>query len=220
MNHDGLPVELTERTAKKIRDIIRSDPSLPASAFVRVYVREGGRLGLRLDESVDRSRDLVGQSQGLNVVVARSDQERLAGYVVDFQSQGPKVGFLFLPPLEVEAVSLGMIIQLPLTGRWGTEDEIQARDELAEALEDLLEREGLGEFSGTDVGSGSANLFIDGINAAEWEQAVQVVLDELKRRRLGERALIVKSLPEGQEEGGSGWVVVWPKDYRGRFRLF
>jgi Fe-S cluster assembly iron-binding protein IscA len=51
-----------------------------------------------LDESADQQSDLVGKSHGLNVVVARSEQDQLAGYIVDFQSGGSEAGFVFQPP--------------------------------------------------------------------------------------------------------------------------
>ncbi|MBI1914524.1 MAG: hypothetical protein HYS12_07270 [Planctomycetes bacterium] len=115
--------------------------------------------------------------------------------------------------------TLGMIIQLPLTGFWGTDDEMSARDNLAEALEVLFQRSGLGAFDGTDCGSGTTNLFTYGIAPANWDRAVEMVLSQLRQRHLSERAIIVKSLPDEPDDGSEKWIVVWPRDFQGRFSL-
>jgi hypothetical protein len=115
--------------------------------------------------------------------------------------------------------TLGMIIQLPLTGFWGTDDEMAGRDDLAETLERLFRESRLGVFDGTDCGSGTTNLFTYEIAPANWDRAVEMVLAELQRRSLLESAIVVKSLPHVPGSGSDGWIVVWPKGFQGRFRL-
>ncbi|MBL4847637.1 MAG: hypothetical protein JKY65_19135 [Planctomycetes bacterium] len=48
-----------------------------------------------------------------------------------------------------------------------------------------------------------------------------MVLEELERRDLLGKAVIVKSLPDSEEEPESDdpWIVVWPKGFEGTFNL-
>jgi hypothetical protein len=114
----------------------------------------------------------------------------------------------------------GMIVQLPLTGFWGTDEELDSSDLLAEVMEELLQRHGCGRFDGTDCGSGTRNLFIYEIRDQDWDRALDLVLEELRRRGLANQALIAKSVLVGPEEGP--WAehsVAWPKDFRGEFSV-
>src|SRR5207248_7805936 len=53
-----------------------------------------------------------------------------------------------------------LIVQLPLSSFWGTEEEYKSREELADALDQLFHQDGCGVFDGTDIGEGKTNLFI------------------------------------------------------------
>jgi hypothetical protein len=130
-------------------------------------------------------------------------------------SPAPKTGG------ESMKADIGMIVQLRLTGRWGTDKEMQVRDELAEALDAGLRRLGLGDFDGTDVGSGTTNLFIYHIPADRWDQAVEFVLSELRKRDLLEKARVVRSVMKlADDESIPEHKVIWPRGFRGEFSIF
>ena len=54
----------------------------------------------------------------------------------------------------------GMIVQLPLSPPWGTDEEWAVRGQIRAALENLFESGQLGQFDGADFGSGTTNFFI------------------------------------------------------------
>jgi hypothetical protein len=114
--------------------------------------------------------------------------------------------------------TFSMIVQLPLSSFWGRESELAARDGLADAFDRLFAESELGKFDGTDCGSGTTNLFIYCIAPPNWERAVELVLTELRRQNLAERAIIVKSIWV-EERDSCEWTVVWPRDFQGIFRL-
>src|SRR5262249_42499067 len=62
----------------------------------------------------------------------------------------------------------GMIVQLPLSPPWGTDDEWAVRGQLREALENLFKSQGCGQFDGADFGSGTTNFFIYQVPESQW----------------------------------------------------
>jgi hypothetical protein len=120
------------------------------------------------------------------------------------------------------ANDIGMIVQLRLTGRWGTDEEMKVRDDLAGALDVGFQHLNLGEFDGTDVGSGTTNLFIYHIPASGWDTAVDFVLSELRKRNLLQGARVVRSETNTSDDDDSipQDQVVWPPDFKGEFSIF
>ncbi len=120
----------------------------------------------------------------------------------------------------MEAVS-SMIVQIRLSAGWGTDDEIAERDEIGESVGAELQRRGWGYFDGRDTGGGATNLFFCGIPESAWGDAVEVALDELRRRHALKRAVIAKSiLIEKEPDPEVEHVVVWPTDFSGSFDIF
>jgi hypothetical protein len=115
----------------------------------------------------------------------------------------------------------GMIVQVPLSSFWGTDEEMDASDQLAEALDELFQRHGCGKFDGTDCGSGSRNLFIYEIPDEQWDHALELVLEELARRGFLNQVVVAKSILVGPADGPwAEHTVAWPKDFRGEFSIF
>ncbi len=116
----------------------------------------------------------------------------------------------------------GIIVQLRLTGTWGTDEELAARDALANAFDVLFaghDRHGF--FDGTDTGSGTTNLFIEEIADSHWDEALGKVIAELRSQGLLDRAVVARSFEVGPEEGPwSEDFVVWPPGYPGEFSIF
>jgi hypothetical protein len=110
-----------------------------------------------------------------------------------------------------------MIVQLPITGHWGTDEEMDLRHQLEEEFQQELG--GLGSVDGGDIGSGNMNVFIYRI--PEFPPALERVKAVLTRHALLDKAVIERSTfqNEGDDEP-SEEVVVWPENYTGVFRLF
>jgi hypothetical protein len=85
-----------------------------------------------------------------------------------------------------------LIVQLPLSSFWGKEDEIEAGNKLAAAIERDLQRYRCGLYDGKDTGSGTTNLYFCKISDGAWERATKLVVTALKRRRLAEKAIVAR----------------------------
>jgi hypothetical protein len=112
---------------------------------------------------------------------------------------------------------IGLIIQLPISESWGTDEEFDLGCQLEIALDELFRRHGCGIVDGNDVGSGSMNIFTY-TNEENWNRALDIVLGELKKHELLEKVIIAKSVPIGEDDRGH--QVIWPKDFKGEFALF
>jgi hypothetical protein len=116
----------------------------------------------------------------------------------------------------------GIIVQLPLSGTWGADEELAARTALANAFDMLFEgHDRHGFFDGTDTGNGTTNLFIEEIADSNWDEALGKVITELRSHGFLDRAVVVRSVEVGPEDGP--WAehqVVWPPGYPGEFSIF
>jgi hypothetical protein len=113
-----------------------------------------------------------------------------------------------------------LIVQLPLSGGWGTVAEIAARDELAEALRDGFRSHGYGRFRGIENGFGKTNLILAESAALDLETLpVEFVRAELRARGLLDRAVIAYEVRERDPNGGKmvRYEVVWPEGFTGVF---
>jgi hypothetical protein len=109
-----------------------------------------------------------------------------------------------------------MIVQLPLSSYWGKDDEIEARDKLAEAIERDLQRHSCGQYDGNDTGCGTTNLYFYDIPDGAWERAVKLVVTALKRRGVAEKAIVARCdfVPRGVDCEAIH-TVLWPPDFQG-----
>src|SRR5438874_317251 len=112
-----------------------------------------------------------------------------------------------------------LIVQLPISGFWGTDDENDIRREIGEAMEVRFRQTGLGNFDGSDCGSGTINFFTFRIRPDDWDRAFDLWLTELRRRKLAERAIVVRSVAADEDDDDREYTVVWPPDFEGHFRL-
>lgn len=92
-----------------------------------------------------------------------------------------------------------IVVQLRLTGRWGSKEEVQAVHAFEEALSVALEQDQLGVTDGVEVGDGVAEVFcLVSDEAAVLERIVEL----LERNRLSDRAIIITS--DGTEHRSPG----------------
>jgi hypothetical protein len=112
---------------------------------------------------------------------------------------------------QMEVPGSQLVVQLPLSSFWGKQDEIEARDRLAAAIERDLGRHGCGKYDGKDTGSGTTNLYFYGIPDDAWARAVKLVVTALKRRKLTDKAVVVRVdfVPRGVDMEVVE-SVVWP----------
>ncbi len=91
----------------------------------------------------------------------------------------------------------------------------------ADALADLFAKNGLGNFDGTDVGSGTVNLFIYDIRDADWGNALAVVIEILRELELLDKAMIVRGISWWtDDEEGTDYTTFWPEGSDKRFSLW
>src|SRR5271155_1379182 len=90
-------------------------------------------------------------------------------------------------------LEIGMIVQLRLSEFWGSEEEDQICDSLRESLDQGCKGLSLGQFDGTDTGSGTTNFFIFRIRAEDWDKAVEFVIGEVRGRELLDQVRVVRS---------------------------
>jgi hypothetical protein len=93
-----------------------------------------------------------------------------------------------------ERVSLW--IEFPVTGQWGTVEELHARHELEHLLEAALARQRLGVWEGAGQGLGVQDLSF-GVPRQRWEAAWALVRAELARLGVLGRAKVELFVDEG-----------------------
>lgn len=92
------PVRLTKRSAAAIKQMMSNIREAPGTVFVRILILRNGNTGIRLVKEVNLGADILGESLGLRLAVARSECKALTGYVLDYRSIGPDKGFIVKDP--------------------------------------------------------------------------------------------------------------------------
>jgi hypothetical protein len=109
-----------------------------------------------------------------------------------------------------------LLVQLPLSNGWGTDEEIAARDELAAALRDGFEAHGYGQFRGIEDGIGKTNLILSERGYCDLDTLpAEYLRAELRARGLLDNAVIAY---EAKSRGSDvRYIVVWPEGFVGEF---
>ena len=119
-----------------------------------------------------------------------------------------KAGFA---PREMEQM-IQVVIHYRLE-RWGSTEDHDRRVKIEDLMNDCLIPTGLGFCDGGDIGSGTINIFCEVVDAAVAER---IIVDKLRENNELENAVIAKRERDGDDQ----YMVVWPKDYSGKFNLF
>jgi iron-sulfur cluster assembly accessory protein len=88
MSGNSAPVQLTERAAKRIVEIIREEPG--GAAMLRVAVSGGGCSGFQYDFSLELNRaddDIVVEKDGAIVLIDPVSLDFLRGAEIDFADE-------------------------------------------------------------------------------------------------------------------------------------
>jgi len=93
---DGNPVHVTTFAIKKVRELMERNDT---KGHLRIGVASGGCSGhsyeFKIDEAIDKEKDISFEKEGLTIVVDKESLEKLKGahvdYVESFQGSGFKV---------------------------------------------------------------------------------------------------------------------------------
>jgi hypothetical protein len=111
-----------------------------------------------------------------------------------------------------------MVVQLPLTGPWGTDDEVVARNDLATALDERFRESGFGRLRGTEDGAGKTSIILS-LTDDDWDTGpLELVLSELRPRGLIDKA-VVATCAKWKRTDEDRYEVEWPADYDKPFSL-
>jgi hypothetical protein len=100
-----------------------------------------------------------------------------------------------------------LVVQLPLTGRLGTEEEQETYRAFAQAVQGRLPVE-LGRFGGLLIGRGVWNLNVMQVPPARLAEAVAFLVAELRQLGIDRRAVVTRC---GEAGGGPVFTPVWPE---------
>jgi len=100
-------VQLTERAAKEVKQIMQEQEMSPETTYLRVGVAGGGCSGFmynfNLEEEYDEANDSLHEQDGLKIVVDRKSALYLDGTEVDFHEDLNRRGFVFNNPNAVKS---------------------------------------------------------------------------------------------------------------------
>jgi hypothetical protein len=106
-----------------------------------------------------------------------------------------------------------MIVQLPVSVAFGSDDEFDLRVRLERELTDALAEHGSGRCAGGEIDTSHMKLVLDDIlDAAAVLDAVKTVLARVGV--LG-RAIVVQETRATSDPDDRDWHVLWPPNYSG-----
>jgi hypothetical protein len=85
-----------------------------------------------------------------------------------------------------------LAIEFPISGSWGTDEEMAVRDGIVIALEAAFHEHGFGFFDGRETGMGTTAIHFREIPEDKWGVASELAIAELRRQGLLERASVVR----------------------------
>lgn len=95
-------IKLTDKAVEMVKEAIKSETGLKATAALRVYVEGGGcsgyKYGLDFDENEAGDDDLIFAQDGVNIFIDQYSGAYLRGTVIDYVSGLNGAGFKFLNP--------------------------------------------------------------------------------------------------------------------------
>jgi iron-sulfur cluster assembly protein len=110
-----MSVMLTEKAAKKVKDILASQ-NLPDTTMLRVGVTAGGCSGfsysLNFEQNFDAEKDDLIDQFGIKVVIDKKSNLYIDGTYVDYYDGLEKQGFTFNNPNAVRTCGCGSSFQV------------------------------------------------------------------------------------------------------------
>lgn len=103
-------LEITERAAEEVNELLDRDDQTPADAGLRLYVQQGGCAGLsygmRFEDQADED-DICFESNGITVYVDPASWKYVSGSTLDFDGGLQGEGFLVDNPNVVSECGCG-----------------------------------------------------------------------------------------------------------------
>jgi hypothetical protein len=114
-------------------------------------------------------------------------------------------------------MTYGMIVQLPVTVAFGTDEEFDLRVRLERDLAAALAAARAGECAGGGIDTSHLNLQLEGIS--DPPAALSVVKGVLAGAGLLGRAVVVLETRSPDDPDDRDLKVLWPSNYSGMFRV-
>lgn len=107
---DDVRLEVTERAAEEVHDLLESNEQSPEEAGLRLYVQQGGcaglSYGLRFDEEPD-DEDIVLRQHGIQIFVDPASHQYVKASTLDFEGGLQGEGFIVDNPNVVSECGCG-----------------------------------------------------------------------------------------------------------------
>ena len=110
-----------------------------------------------------------------------------------------------------------MIVQLPVSVAFGTDEEFDLRVRLERELSIALAATGAGECSGSGIDTSHMNFHLDGVSNPA--AALEVVKDVLSTSGQLARSVIALETRPDADPDDCDLQVLWPHNYTGLFRV-
>jgi hypothetical protein len=108
-------------------------------------------------------------------------------------------------------MTFGMLVQLPVSVAFGTDDEFDLRVRLERELTVALAATGAGACAGGEIDSSHLKLHLDTI--PDPDQALDVTKAVLARSGVLGRAVVILETPCEADPDDRDWQVLWPPNY-------
>jgi hypothetical protein len=114
-------------------------------------------------------------------------------------------------------MAYGMLVQLPVTGAFGTDEEFDLRTELEREFGQALAAERAGECGRGETEDGRMNLYLEAVS--DTQLALKIVKDVLNRFKLLTRAVVVLETRCEADPDDITRQVLWPVHHAGTARV-
>ena len=105
-------------------------------------------------------------------------------------------------------MTLGMIVQLPVTGAFGTDADFDLRTQLERELNAALVAEGAGECGRGETDTGRMSVYLESVS--DPNATLRVVKDVLARHKLLSRATVVLETRSEADPDDIDRLTLWP----------
>ena len=114
-------------------------------------------------------------------------------------------------------MAFGMIVRLPVSAPYGTDEEFDLRVQLERELGAALAGVGAGKSAGGEIDTSHMNLHLDGVT--DPPKALATTKEVLARNGLLARAVVVLETPSETDPDERDRRVLWPPAHAGTSRV-
>jgi len=114
-------------------------------------------------------------------------------------------------------MAFGMIVQLPVSVAFGTDEEFDLRIRLERELGQALAEAGAGECAGGEIDTSHLKLYLEVI--PDPQPALDAAKAVLEQADVLGRSVVVLETRNEEDPDDRDWKVLWPPNYSGAFRV-